>query len=58
MITFKSYEDLEHIAFYYCHVLDCKLEAEKLYATETQIRDVCINHYTELTKQYPIGGIK
>jgi hypothetical protein len=50
MIIFKSYEDLAYNAFYSCHVLDCKLEAEKLYATETQIRDVCINHYTELTK--------
>ena len=50
MITFKSYEDLKHNAFYSCHVLDCKFEAEKLYATETQIRDVCIKHYAELTK--------
>jgi hypothetical protein len=50
MIKFKSYEDLAHDAFYFCHVLGCKLEAEKLYAKDTQIRDVCINHYTELTK--------
>lgn len=50
MIIFKSYEELANNAFYCCHVLSCKLEAEKLYATETQIRDVCINHYTELTK--------
>jgi len=50
MITFKSYEDLAYEAFYSCHVLECDVEAEKLYATETQIRDVCIDHYTELTK--------
>jgi len=50
MIIFKPYEDLSHNAFYYCHVLNCELEAEKLYSTETQIRDVCISHYTELTK--------
>lgn len=50
MIVFKSYEDLAYDAFYFCHVSNCKFEAEKLYATETQIRDVCINHYTELTK--------
>ncbi len=50
MITFKSYEDLAYDAFYSCHVSNCELEAEKLYTTETQIRDVCINHYTELTK--------
>lgn len=51
MIIFKSYKDLEQTAFYYCHVLDCKLEAEKLYATETQIRDVCLNHHKELTEK-------
>jgi hypothetical protein len=50
MIIFKSHKDMEYNAFYYCNVLGCKLEAEKLYATETQIRDVCINHYAELTK--------
>jgi hypothetical protein len=50
MITFKSYEDLAYDAFYSCHVSSCELEAEKLYTTETQIRDVCIKHYTELTK--------
>jgi hypothetical protein len=50
MIKFKSYEDLAFNAFYSCHVSECELEAEKLYSTETQIRDVCINHYTELTK--------
>jgi hypothetical protein len=50
MIIFKSYEDLAYEAFYSCHVLECEIEAEKLYATETQIRDVCIDHYTELTK--------
>jgi hypothetical protein len=50
MITFKSYEDLAYEAFYSCHVLECEVEAEKLYATETQIRDVCVSHYAELTK--------
>lgn len=50
MIKFKSYEDLLYNAFYYCNVLDCEVEAEKLYTTETQIKDVCIKHYTELTK--------
>lgn len=50
MITFKSYEDLAYDAFYSCQVSNCEVEAEKLYTTETQIRDVCIKHYTELTK--------
>lgn len=50
MITFKSYQDLAYQAFFSCHVIGCELEAEKLYSTETQIRDVCMKHYTELTK--------
>lgn len=50
MIRFKSYEELADNAFYYCHIVGCEREAEKLYSNETQIRDVCINHYTELTK--------
>lgn len=50
MIRFKSYEDLAYNAFYYCHIFGCELEAEKLYSTDTQIRDVCIIHHTELTK--------
>lgn len=49
MISFKSYEDLAFSAFYSCHVSDCELEAEKLYSTETSLRDVCLNHYKELT---------
>jgi hypothetical protein len=50
MIIFKSYQDMAYEAFYSCHVAGCELEAEKLYSTETQIRDVCISHYAELTK--------
>jgi hypothetical protein len=50
MIRFKSYEDLAYDAFYSCHILGCDLEAEKLYSTDTTIRDVCVSHYTELTK--------
>lgn len=49
MTSFKSYEDLAFRAFYSCHVVDCELEAEKLYSTETSLRDVCLNHYKELT---------
>jgi hypothetical protein len=51
MIKFKSYEDLAYDAFYSCHVLDCELEAEKIYATESNIIDVCLNHYNELLKK-------
>jgi hypothetical protein len=51
MIKFKSYEDLAYDAFYSCHVLDCELEAEKIYATESNIIDVCLNHYKELSEK-------
>jgi hypothetical protein len=51
MTNFKSYDDLAHNAFHSCHVMGCNLEAEKLYATETQIRDICLNHYKELTER-------
>lgn len=48
MINFKSSEDLEYDAFYSCHVLGCEVEAEKLFATETKIVDVCSDHYKDL----------
>ena len=51
MIRFKSYEDLAYDAFYSCNVLECELEAEKIYATETKIVDVCPDHYRELIEK-------
>jgi hypothetical protein len=51
MISFKSYKDLANSAFYYCHIVDCELEAEKLYSTETSLRDVCLKHYKELIEK-------
>ena len=48
MITFKPFEDRTFDAFYSCNVSECKLESEKIYATETSIVDVCLNHYKEL----------
>jgi hypothetical protein len=51
MIKFKSHEDLAYDAFYSCNVLECELEAKKIYATETKIVDVCSNHYTELMEK-------
>ncbi len=52
MIKFKSQQDLEYDAFYSCHVLECELEAEKIYATESKIVDVCSNHYKQLLDGY------
>jgi hypothetical protein len=49
MIVFKSYENLILNAFFSCNVSDCEFEAEKLYATETSIFDVCLKHHKELT---------
>ena len=51
MIKLKSYEDLAYDAFYSCHVLGCELEAEKIYATESKIIDVCVIHYKDLIEK-------
>ena len=51
MMIFKSSQDLAFDAFFSCHVSGCDLEAEKIYATETKIVDVCSNHYTELMEK-------
>lgn len=49
MIRFKSNQEIDYNAFYSCNVSECELEAEKLYSTETLIRDVCLDHYKQLT---------
>ena len=49
MIKFKSSEDLAFDAFYSCHILGCDFEAEKIYPTESNIVDLCLKHYNELT---------
>jgi hypothetical protein len=51
MIRFKSREDLAYDAFYSCHVLDCEVEAEKIYATQSNIIDVCLDHHKELMEK-------
>jgi hypothetical protein len=51
MIKFKSRHDRAYDAFYSCHVVDCELEAEKVYGTETTIVDVCLDHYVELSEK-------
>ncbi len=51
MIKFKSPQARAYDAFYSCNVSECKLEAEKIYATETSIVDVCLNHYKELLEK-------
>jgi hypothetical protein len=51
MMKFKSREDLAYDAFYSCHVLNCEVEASKIYATESTIIDVCLDHYKELMEK-------
>ena len=51
MIRFKSREDLAYDAFYSCHVLECETEASKIYATQSNIIDVCFDHYKELMEK-------
>ena len=51
MIQFKNARDLAYEAFYSCRVLDCTEEATKLYATETNVIDVCQNHHKQLIER-------
>ena len=51
MIKLKAYEDFDSEAFYSCRILDCKKEAEKLYATESNLIDICKDHYNELIEK-------
>lgn len=51
MIRFKSHEDLAYEAFFACRVLNCAEEATKLYSTESNILDVCQEHYDKLTEK-------
>jgi hypothetical protein len=50
-IRFKSPEHIGLEAFYSCRVLNCSNEAEKLYATESNIVDICQEHYNNLTEK-------
>lgn len=51
MIEFKSREDVAYDAFYSCHVLHCEVEAEKIFATESKVVDVCSDHHKELMEK-------
>jgi len=50
-IRFKSSEDMVLEAFYSCRILNCNNEAEKLYATESNIIDICQEHYNKLKEK-------
>jgi hypothetical protein len=51
MTEFKSRKDMAYDAFYSCYVLNCEVEAEKIYATKSRIIDVCSKHYKELIEK-------
>jgi hypothetical protein len=51
MIRFKSREDMAYDAFFSCYVLDCEVEASKIYATQSNIIDVCADHHKELMEK-------
>jgi hypothetical protein len=49
MIKFKSKDSKSLSAILYCDVLDCKVEADKLWASsESDMKDLCFDHYLEL----------
>lgn len=49
MIKFKEPGSKMLSAILYCDVLDCKVEADKLWAnSESDMKDLCFDHYLEL----------
>lgn len=50
-MLFKSRNEFETSAFLVCRIKECKDEAEKLWSTETNVVDVCKNHYDQLIKE-------
>lgn len=51
MIFFKDKRDLFLSGFEICAVLGCEKEATKLFATETNLLDVCDIHQKELLEE-------
>jgi hypothetical protein len=48
MIKFKGRDEIIYNAFLICLVQNCQEEALKLWATETNIVDVCEEHFRQL----------
>jgi len=51
MLKFKHPNDMMYSAFFMCLVKDCQEEALKLWPTETNIVDVCEEHFKQLQRE-------
>lgn len=51
MLQIKSREELTYSAYMVCLISKCKEEATKLWATESNIIDVCNEHYKQLESE-------
>ena len=51
MTKFKSYEKIFCDPLGCCNVIGCEEDGTKLFATETRVLDVCLNHYTQLQNE-------
>ena len=51
MLKIKSKKDIIFSAFMVCLIEECKKEATKLWMTESNIIDVCFDHYSELESE-------
>lgn len=52
MLRLKDPKSLIYFAFQVCEIVECKEEAEKIYATsESRIVDLCITHYNQIISQ-------
>lgn len=51
MLKLKSKQDIIYSALMVCLIENCQEEATRLWTTESNIIDVCEDHYKELQKE-------
>lgn len=55
MIRLRDKEELSLSAFLLCRIAECSNEGLKLWSTESDVIDICEQHYKQLTtEQYTI----
>lgn len=51
MIKLKDTNELSLSALLLCHIYNCAEEATKLWSTESNVIDICEQHYKQLTME-------
>jgi len=51
MLQLKTRKELTYAAYMVCLISKCKEEATKIWATESNIIDVCSEHYRQLDSE-------